>query len=665
MAMRSAPAEGEPRMDALNLADAGGAVSLPVDPEPDADVLVGPEGAPVWPARTADERAALDVVAATFGARVSPTTGATAPAGRPTDDTTAIEEVVSYGPACEPLGRLYAHLTGRRHRGVRSRAAIWDGGTPSVIVTTTRLLDEDVLQRACAGGPGGSATGLIWLPEGERLGRLQVLTRAAAAALCGPLSDREVLFFPRGNLGELTLGERRVIGAKADREVIMKSLAARAGVVAISAHSDGIDVDLGPVLMLCPFAGNDRAAVAAGGARPPRCQMTGHCHRLDGPVPAALGTGKLVPADVIAARILILYVCQGLLHSDGMVHPTWGILPRLLANPGIGAVVTSWSFIFASPEDMATLSSLASSGLPLGRALGEYNRSQAVFDLGQSLCLLGDPRLRLPLHESIVQRLAFTNAERGVRVPPTAPSKTAPERTARRADHAFIRACIPPRLDDLPYEQGRRALHVLEALGAYENASWRDLPVEGGETQPGASLRAAFIDYVLGGGAQTLGLAESAAFARSMRGYRRPGDCFCCGRRLRSVLVSLRISDARSRRMDICPRCGITADAPPGLRVSMRVRAGKVELSGPLPTDRWAAGLYVKAWQATDSFGSRWPTTPSGAPCRETRIAAQLPPGQLRLYLYLMTGESLAIASCPWRRELSGSTSNLHGGRRH
>lgn len=624
---------------------------LPVDLKPVSDFLTGRAGAPVWPARTSDERAALGAIVATFGGRIAYTTGASARVSV----TDAAEEVVSYGHGCNRLARLYAHLTRRRHRSAGSRAAIWDGGRPSVIVTMTSLLDDDILHQACDGGPVGSVTGLICLPEDERLAHRQVLTRAAAAALCGPLADRELLFFPRGDFGEVVQGQRRIIGARVGRETVLRTLAGRAGVLAISAHSDGIDLDLGPELMLCPFVGEDGAAVAAHATRPPRCRMTGCCHRLDRPLSAALNTPRLVSADAIAARILALYVCQGLLHSDGVVHPAWGIMPRILANPAIGAVVTSWSFILASPIGVGTLTALAGSGLPLGRALAEYNRSKAAIDLGHTLCLLGDPCVRLPGCEPGQPSAdAVQNA-----TAPSPPSRKAAKRRLRRGEHSFLRACLPPHLADLPDEQAQRVRKVLGALAVYEDAAWRGLPVDDGENGYAGALRAAFIDYVVGGGAQTLGLAESVAFARSISGYRRPERCFCCGRHLRSTLVTLRIPDCEPRRMDICPRCGITSDAPPRLRVKIRVRAGLIEISGPTPADGWAAGLYVKAWHPADSFGFRWPPAQSGVPRREQRIGGDLPCGQLRLYFYLMVGQSLTIASCPWRRELGEPTSSM------
>jgi len=606
-----------------------------VDLDPVADTLVSDEGFPVWPVRSRGDLAALKRVAATFGAVVSPTRGRAAEDGMRSD---GVEEVASLGNGTQAPARLYAHLTGRSHRATTPEGVL-RGHPPAVVVTPLQLLTDAFLEGASGGAADARVIGIVSLPKAAARARRQVLVRSAAAALRGPLERREVLFFPRVEIQELVDDERWILGAKTPRDRILDTFRGGAGVLAVSAHSDGIDVDLGSELMLCPFGGRDDFSVEAD--RAPRCRIEGHCHRLDQPVSAAWDTGRLATTDCIAARVLVLYTCQGLLHRDGVVHPDWGIVPRLLENAAIGAVVTSWSFIFATPPAVASLSGLVSSGLPLGEALSEYNRSSAAFDLGHSLCLFGDPGLRLPPKEATASRSAGPVRE-AVRVPPTT------ARSASTGEYTLLRACFPPRLDDLPAPDAALASRALETIRLYEDACWRDAPTNEEE------MGWAFVDYAVGGGAQTLGIAESVRFARSLRGYKRPGTCFACGRRRRSVLVTLRLPGTKPRRMDTCPRCGITSDAPTHLRIELKVERRLVQLTGPRPQKPWAAGLYVKSWHKAESFGLRWPADEDGRPVDELALRRSLPSGQLRLYFYLVARDSLAIASCPTRGDLGG-----------
>src|SRR6185312_9539713 len=167
----------------------------------------------------------------------------------------------------------------------------------------------------------------------------QVLVRAAAASLAGPLSQPRLDVWPLVNFDTVSEGGYELVGRDAGEEAIKEAFGRGAGVLTLMTHADGVDTLITPRLTLCSM---DMPAIDADMRRAPRCQITGYCHRQDMSVQDALSAGRLLPPEAFAARIFVYDVCYGILLPRGAVDAAWGTIWRLLDNPALGAIITSW-----------------------------------------------------------------------------------------------------------------------------------------------------------------------------------------------------------------------------------------------------------------------------------------------------------------------------------
>jgi hypothetical protein len=603
--------------------------NLDVDTSAENIFLRSSGGRPVWPVSTTDEWQALTQLARTFGAKIREVRGSSGviKAGS--------EEVVALGPETEEAARLYAHLTTRRFRVATSLADFKNRAMTAIVVTTPSELNNELLERLYTNVSNRSVPGIVCAATAQDL-RRQVLIRAAAAWLCGPIETLRTDLYPLVPLSRFVVTGQELLGGEATPSEIRAALAGCAGVLTIHTHADGIDAFLGKNLTLCPI---ETSQIRRSQILKPLCQVTGFCHRRELSVEEALSSGTLCTPNSIAARIFVWNSCLGLLPPDGVINPDWSLGQRMLDSPNLGAVVTTWEMIISRPWHTEGLSRDLLKGMRVGNALARFNRSRAAKQFGQHrMCLLGDPRVRLPIslqsNDAGLNRVEVKHQ--------TTFHRPAHEGEPSTEDGALtlLKQCLTTAITQdllLP------AWEALKAIQAYERAG-RDQ-----ERLEGAAMRQAIIKFVFQRGKLSDGWVPHVSRFRKAR---QPSSCFLCGRLTNTIIARLPFPAVSDRRISICPRCGIVDDSPSNTHITFSLLDNTVELKGRLPEDHWNAGLLLASSRQADNIGWEWPVDPDGTPARSFRIPAEWPRGPLRLTVAILWEKNFAILSQPARAYL-------------
>lgn len=597
--------------------------TLLIDKSPKGTFILTSERQPVWPAQTNDEWQVLVQIAEVFAAQVEQVQGHL---GYTESGT---EVVVGLGEDVEEAARLYAHLTLRQFRVVASLKDLTDGALPAVIVTTLPWLSDELMEFLYL-TEADFAPGIICASTPEAL-RQQVLIRSAATVLSGSVEIPQVDIFPILALERFTQPNREVFGGKAESFDLQLAMGCGAGVLTIMTHSDGVDAFLGSQLTLCPMI---QPSVAADKSLSPRCQVTGICHRQLVSVEEALNSSALIAPEAISARILIWNVCLGLLLPKSVVDPAWGIGPRLLQSSTIGAVITTWEIVLTSPEHTESLSQDILRGIPVGKALAKFNASLNSRRQGNRMCLLGDPRLRLPKVNSNSQH----KQQKILNIESVQPTLAEDIREVM-----LLRACMTEAVSRASGDLLPVAKEALEAIQVYEYAGWRGITVEGQPDAPGPAMRRSVLQYVFCRGK----LLESwLPFARTYRSISSSTQCFVCGQRTNTLIVNFRIPKVSRRRISICPCCGVIEDAPIKSNITFSIfNKSIVKLEGSLPKEKWTVGLLLQSSLPSDYISLEWPTDSNGSPTKFINLPNVWPLGPTRVSVIVMWGGSFAIVS--------------------
>ena len=145
-----------------------------------------------------------------------------------------------------------------------------------------------------------------------------MLLRSAAVHLCGRSGRQRVDVRPFADFSPAAR-HREILGRHATRAELARALGSGSELLTIFTVGDGIDAGLGP-LILCPM---ERMPAPSGEAAPP-CVADRICHRLELPQAEALASGEIVPPEALAARVLVLYACWGILPAGSLYGSMWG-----------------------------------------------------------------------------------------------------------------------------------------------------------------------------------------------------------------------------------------------------------------------------------------------------------------------------------------------------
>jgi len=575
--------------------------------EAGSDFVSAGDGAPIWPIRSPFDAMALSSVAELFGIRVE--LCAPSHTGARVDSE---ELVVSIGEETSEAGALYAHLTGRRAISVKDPEFLGDHEGVAVVVATPEQVTTRVLEDLTSGARG-FMPGLI-CAERHLLRSHALASAAATRGFVQAPARHRIDVRPLSSIGHLVLPDREVLGSRAEGRAFRAAFARGAGVLSLQTHSDGFDALLSPDLTLCTM---DMPHAVQWGV-PNLCAETGHCHRYDEPTSVAVKGGRAVFPGDIAARILVLDCCSGLMTADSVGDPCLGLSARLAENPRIGLLITAWEIAFPSPELLEELVSHLCMGVSAGEAVFAFNQSPYARKAGQRLCIVGDPRVRLPnppapaylaALEARAEPPSRELSELGLLTLVASSLKGSPRHERGPAKAAAQR-----------FEQALQERVLMTCAGWHSQARAR---------ATAHALRLACLDSLCEGPNVP---PISSTWLTASRMCEPTGEapilCPACGEcSAASLVAEAQVDPPYARRIRHCPRCGVVEDAPLSDALSVSWRGHVATLSGELPCEAWAARLLAISKRRPASRWWDWPAASDGRPVRSFSPTSGWPPG--------------------------------------
>jgi hypothetical protein len=585
------------------------------------ELFIDQAGAPAWPVLAGAERAALDRAVELFGARSSSV------AAKPGDVGDRAGEVVGIGDVEDEVS-LYAHLTRRYWSTIDSARELSYDRLPEVVVLLSDELDHTLVRFLVSAPLGETTTGIIWADSRDAL-RRQVLVRSAAAALNGPVRTRRIDLASRSLGGDANSGSPW-FGDDSSQQDIRSAAAEGAGLLSVSGHGNGSGFRLPAGLAGCRA---DRPP-DVDPLRSPECVLTGYCFRTKLSVAESWSTGRLLAPEAFASRVLVVMSCHAAFVGSGAVDARWSMLPPLLANPRIGAVIATSDVLTHVPGmTTANLQDFLAAGTPVGKALAAFHRTPRVENLGVRLLLFGDPNVRAA---PAMSGQVLARDTKAVQAP-----------AARHAAPANSVACEVELLRTVAHtvepDWGDRALATsraaLSSLERYEALLRRGGSIPAGI---GATMRADMLAHIgtLRAKPYTTWIGHAAA--------RRSSEhvpCPHCGWPLRPLNLVPTMGGPRT--LINCPQCGdAVLDQPVGDDWSFAVTGPVISLSGRLPTAQWSAAIFLVPAVASKTQTHCWPAGSDGRPVPRLEIIPdRWPLGPTFVRVALLTGTSLSMAS--------------------
>ncbi len=388
------------------------------------------------------------------------------------------------------------------------------------------------------------------------------------------------------------------------RRPLRDLLAKGDSLVSLTGHGDGIDGDMGP-LVLCPL---DRAFLTGRTARPPTCRISGHCHRSDAGLTSQAHAERQLHPSAIRARALIWNTCIGWPSRQGFVDRSFGAGLRLAASASIGALVTTSRISLASPVTVDALTAALLRGVPIGEAVATHNASPAARRGGHRLLLLGDPLLRV--------------AQDPARTVPA----EAPVRRTRLGGPARPLAVRPPAAS---VADG----HVLAALARLR-------------AETGAQREGAFTEICAAVAREGL---EGLWARRSTGAGTADGRCPHC--RAPASRLSLQVAPDIARHLLICRACEVAADIPERPVIAVRLQAsgdGRIAANSGLTGTRWLGAIVSRRCRPYATQTRPWPRAADGTPARRVDLGIARSAAPTTIAAIFLAGGRLHIYSRPY-----------------
>ena len=588
------------------------------------ELLVGPEGEAVWPVPSDATRDILETSASLFGSTLDPVP---AHEGEAASDAGL---VIGVG-ATEGGARLYAHLTGRKWKVVDSWDEAFQGTPPEVLLLTSPRLDSGLLERLMALPRGHAPVGVIWGRTDAELNQ-QVLIRTAAVRLNGPVSKHRVDISAGLALEKRATPGFDLLGGKASTEDIREAIGCGAGVLTLQAHSWGWNVLVSaPRTVIC---GIDRPQENAKPGFGPSCLETGFCDAADRPVEDAVAEGRLIWPEALAARVLVLASCRNVLVESNSIDSTWSLLPRMLLNPRIGALLATPELMLTTYQSVSDhLSKQLAAGHAVGPSLARYERSPLEARAANRLLLFGDPRVRAVNEPPPASKPEVRMPKISIGQPPSESNGLPAVSIAVDTDLELLREIALHIFKEAVEAAKESSVVALDAIRGYERADESELPAAAGE------LRDAMLAHI-----RTMrGRPSEAWMGQSEMKRDTEGQLATCPScQWTSPPYEVETRAGVHRRFLNCPRCMVGIDRPLASSLEIAVRAHEIELGGDVPTDDWSAGVVLVPTRFRDAHLLPWPETPSGEPERLFELKQDdWPPGPLELRVVFLTGLSL------------------------
>jgi hypothetical protein len=585
-----------------------------------AEHLVDAGGFPVWPLSSPEDWNAIKSVAQLFGGSLTEVDS------HPGVFSGGDEVVMGIGDVGDELA-LYGHLTGRRVLQVASATEVPVDAPPAVVLGCGTRLDRDLAEVLSLASFDFQATGIIWGRSRAEL-LSQVLSSAAAATLNGPAATRQLSLVGSG-------GPTDPSGIRADE--MEGQLRSGVGLLTISGHGDGVGLALGSGTALC--ARDTEWKVEAEPERAPECMYSGICHRVKLRVEDASAGRRLIPPGVVTARVMVNLSCHGAFLGSPGIDSRWSILPGLIANPRIGALLAVPELSHVAPNTMGQEFIRAlSDGVPVGRAIVRLEENPTIREVGCRMLLFGDPRVRaVPAKAASMVKAAtqsvqvdFARKSTGESFGPGPGSPLSSLELMRR-----IAGVLRPETREAAL---RTSQVLVDRIGELEDEG--DI---GGATYGtrGQAVRSAVLEHLATTKARLFEAWEGSTTTKQLEGL---VDCPNCGWRSRPRLIFL--PSGRTREFRVCASCSDILDVDLGSEVRPFVDFPSVGLEKPYRSSGWAGAVYCIRVRATETQTFPWPVEEDGVPSPRFELdAGQLSKGPLRVYALFIDGLAIQSAS--------------------
>ncbi len=537
----------------------------------------------------------------------------------------SLETVVGIGDLSEEVS-LYSHLTGRSPSLASDVNSLQDP-LPSVILVEGPYLDRPLIQRLLFSKNRGQATGIIWGRTRQEL-RKQILVSSSAATLSASPA------FPMLNI----VGPGIPLTPEAlSMEETYDRFSKGVGILCLNAHGDGVAQGLEKGMALC-IQGNPVRG-EADPTRAPECVYTGFCHRARLEVDVARQSGKLVPPEALAARVVVNVGCHSAFVGTPQIGSEWSAFPRTVVNPRIGAVlaVAELSYLAIEPVQRELIGALTD-GISVGQAISRLEEDPQISEAGFRMILFGDPRVRaLPSDRpSAIRRRVTLPWKRTSTKPPS------PVVTPFMAELEMMRL-IAGVTNEETREQGLvTSKRLLEKLLLLEEAGVDARSIEG---RPGQEARAALLEHLA---TTKVHLLNAWMPTGHVVQADEAIDCPNCGWPARNQRV--RLPSGLLRSFVNCCSCSDVTDfqLPSALSVTFELPMCRIR---GLETPRaCSAGLFIVRAKASATYLLHWPSKHGQLEPSFALDTHRLPMGPARLYAVVVDGLSVHSAKVNVRR---------------
>jgi hypothetical protein len=505
------------------------------------------------------------------------------------------------------------------------------------------------MNRLYVEGDHGGVPGLLCAPSPAEL---EEVCRRQAAKLVRPAvqTPRRVFLYPTMDFDHIRRGTDLIIGGNHSSAGVLAALSAGAAVLAISTHSDGIDVTLSSRQFGCPFLTPSTMPEPL-----PQCQVVGRCTRFPAwpTIMDAQKSGRIVPLSGIRADICILLSCSILRLPDGIINPGHALAAALLQQADLGVLVTTWRRERLI-QDGACLNGMINalcSGEAVGSVVRSFNDSSLAGELGIKLCVIGDPRFRVHIAATFNQ----LPEARG-----TSPIAVRPSSTATRQSNGeitLLRSAIEQTIRTKSVFDMAKARLLLRGLEQLANPSLPGHPIAWNV----ANLDSVLLDFLCA--------APQLHSFFSGLGKEEEIDerdvCPCCLEPARGSMLTFPTHGAEPRRLVRCAVCADSLNVPRGWQFALDLgQFGNrmIALSG-VPQGAQARVSFVALADSIGPMRSRIFEThlvdPSQRRQLTYRIPDQLPP--VPLYCRILVAHRLKIGLISFKiRQLSDGTLISH-----
>lgn len=601
---------------------------LLIDTSPSTDFLTL-DGELVWAVKNQSELEGLQKLAKIFGSTIKNVTGRTEnlPLGK--------EEVIALGKDTREAGLLYAHLTRRKFRSVESIEEILNGRIPSILIIKPKSLNGELLEFFYKPKANVNTIPGIIFWENSQDGRRQVLIRSAAAHLGGQLESIRVDIHPLLDFGYKKSSQYEFLGGMASPSDMRASVGRGTGVLIMSTHSDGIDADMGKNLTLCPM---NEIKTKPSLFFSPICQARRFCQRHNIAIEEFLQSDKVLSPGDIAARIFILNGCHVLSLQSGMVDIGWSLAQRL-ADCSLGAIVMTWETVITRPNQTAILGQNLSKGMPVGEAVALYNKSSEAKLFGKHrLCLLGDPKVKLPnigLAKKDSSKIKSLRKERDKTDLTEVLGKNSPSRV-EFFDIGF--SYLAKRTVD--EEKLSLISKTQTKIGKYRELARKNSSGSSIESRRNEMLEA-ILDYIIhiSGDIQSMWIPLADKFTiRTL-----VEKCINCQQPISTTNIAIKLFKTFRRRLVICPNCGIIEDSPSSVKLKFSLDKQNLELWGKLPQQKCVAKVLVTSSSETDIREWEWDMNDSRKLKHSFKIPDITSPSYLLVFVIIVWSDNYVL----------------------